>query len=137
MSLLCGALVLAGCGETPAEPGGSGSTTSPATATDLPTTAATPTTPRTSPPTKPVTPPPPDKSGTSTTLRGKVSRVEVEGGCLVLDATNGGRYQLTGKVGDLRPGMTASVRGRVDPGLRSTCQVGPILVVEEVLESAT
>jgi hypothetical protein len=126
VSVLCAGLALAGCGTSTGEPGAPGTSATPTT--------LAPTTSRTKPPTAPVTPPP-AKDQVSLTMTGTVARAEVEGGCLVLEAARG-RYQLAGEVDGLRPGLTATVLGHVDDGLMSTCQVGPILVVERVVRTS-
>jgi Protein of unknown function (DUF5818) len=66
------------------------------------------------------------------TLTGTV-RAGVEPNCLLLDATDGGRYLLVGgERAELRPGSRVAVTGRVDRDLLSTCQQGDPLVVASI-----
>jgi len=55
----------------------------------------------------------------------------VEHGCIVLRADNGSMYQLMGSTDALiRPGNRVSVRGRLNPGIVTTCMQGtPLQVV--------
>lgn len=67
-----------------------------------------------------------------TSLTGMVEMSEIEGGCLVL-RTGGVTYELLG--GDrtlLRPGARVTVEGRVNPGVATICQVGPVFEVSAV-----
>lgn len=63
------------------------------------------------------------------TLRGEV-RKGVELGCLVLN-TGGREYLLVHPTSELRPGVTAVVRGRIEPSMVTTCMQGTPLVVSE------
>jgi hypothetical protein len=63
------------------------------------------------------------------TLTGRVEKLDVEGGCLVL-RVGSQTYQLLG--GDpvvLQPGNEARVTGILRPDLTTVCQVGPVLDV--------
>lgn len=70
------------------------------------------------------------------TLTGEVSGSDVEGRCLVLTVPGGERYQLVGQVADVRPGATVTVRGHVDDGMATTCQIGPAFVVDSLTTSS-
>jgi hypothetical protein len=73
----------------------------------------------------PTSPPPPGQ----TTLTGTVEMAEVEGGCLVL-RSGPTTYELMG--GDpqvLRPGNEVVVEGKVNTGVVTICQVGPVFEV--------
>lgn len=75
--------------------------------------------------------PPPAKDGQVITVRGRVERVELEGGCTVLRADTGTTYQLMG--GDpsiVKPGATVQIRGRLRADLMTICQMGPVLEVD-------
>ncbi|MEV0705010.1 hypothetical protein AB0I53_44825 [Saccharopolyspora sp. NPDC050389] len=63
------------------------------------------------------------------TVRGVV-RSGVEQGCLVL-STADREYLLVHPPSTLRPGVTAVVRGRLEPGMVTTCMQGTPLVVSE------
>ncbi|WP_155374915.1 DUF5818 domain-containing protein [Catellatospora vulcania] len=74
--------------------------------------------------------PPPAKDGQVISVRGRVERVELEGGCTVLRADTGTTYQLMG--GDpniVKPGATVSIRGRLRDDVMTICQMGPVLEV--------
>ncbi|MBB5159786.1 hypothetical protein [Saccharopolyspora phatthalungensis] len=62
-------------------------------------------------------------------MRGVVRR-GVEPGCLVL-GTAERQYLLVNPSPALRPGVTAVVRGRLEPALVTTCMQGTPLVVSE------
>lgn len=62
-------------------------------------------------------------------MRGAV-RSGVEPGCLVLN-TGDREYLLVHPPPELRPGVTAVVRGRIEPGMVTTCMQGTPLVVSE------
>ena len=66
-------------------------------------------------------------AGRETVLTGTVE-AGVEPGCLLLQAS-GVLHQLVGAVQGLAPGQRATVRGRPDPGLLTTCQQGTPFVV--------
>ena len=66
-------------------------------------------------------------AGRETVLTGTVE-AGVEPGCLLLQAS-GVVHQLVGAVQGLAPGQRATVRGRPDPGLLTTCQQGTPFVV--------
>ena len=66
-------------------------------------------------------------AGRDTVLTGTVE-AGVEPGCLLLQAS-GVLHQLVGAVQGLAPGQRATVRGRPDPGLLTTCQQGTPFVV--------
>lgn len=106
--------VLGACAEGPGGPGG---------------------TPSPTPPTAPVTPSPPMPTVSppvgERTITGEI-HAGVEATCLVL-RTGGDDYLLVGDYGDLRPGMTATVRGYPDPDLMTFCQQGTPFVVTEVV----
>lgn len=111
---VCGLILIAGCADDSAAPGGaSGTATRPAT------------------PDVSSSPAPLPSAGDVVTLRGTVTE-GVEAGCLVL--TSGGVvYTLTGpSVRELRPGQEVEVDGRVDEGMLSTCQQGKIFTVTAV-----
>lgn len=116
--------VLGACAESPGDPGGTPSPTPP---------TATP--PATTPPAAPVTPSPPMPTVSppvgERTITGEI-HAGVEATCLVL-RTGGDDYLLVGDYGDLRPGMTATVRGYPDPDLMTFCQQGTPFVVTEVV----
>jgi hypothetical protein len=57
----------------------------------------------------------------------------VEAGCLTITAPQG-TWTLVGATADLKAGDTVTVRGTVRDDLATTCQQGPVLWVEEVLE---
>ncbi|MGI8313040.1 hypothetical protein [Saccharopolyspora hattusasensis] len=100
-ALLSALIALAGCGEPPANP----------------------------PNSAPASPPAAQVAGTEVTLRGEV-RTGVELGCLVLN-TSDREYLLVHPPPELRPGVIAVVRGRIEPGMVTTCMQGTPLVVSE------
>ena len=80
-----------------------------------------------------------DLTVTSSTGRGYPITVEgrvdegVEAGCLTITAAQG-TWTLVGATAGLKPGDTVTVRGTVRDDLSTTCQQGPALWVDEVLE---
>lgn len=65
-------------------------------------------------------------------LTGRVAE-GVEAGCTVLRTEAGATYTLVGELGSVSAGTDVTLRGRVDPDRVSTCQQGPVFVVEEVV----
>ena len=80
------------------------------------------------------TPPSGGKSaGAELTVTGQVEFLDIEGGCLVLRSQDKG-YQLLGvRREELRPAETLTVRGRLRTDVFTTCQVGPVLEVIELV----
>ncbi|WP_421671775.1 hypothetical protein [Saccharopolyspora spinosa] len=101
-ALLATLIAVAGCGEPPANPPNSAPAASPPVA---------------------------QVAGTEVTVRGEV-RNGVEHSCLVLSADDR-EYLLVHPPPELRPGVTAVVRGRIEPGMVTTCMQGTPLVVSE------
>jgi hypothetical protein len=128
--LLLSTLLLAGCGigNPPAytpypPPSTTPATTSPAAGSESP----VPTSPNEPFPTLS------GKGGVSgeTTVVGVVEE-GVEHGCMIL-RTDGQMYQLVGSADpQIKPGARLSVRGRLNPGLVTTCQQGTPLQVVSV-----
>lgn len=85
-------------------------------------------------------------------VSGTLGFESIEGGCPYLAVDDGTRYQviypegwrldsssgaLTGPDGQsYRPGTSISVRGSIDNGMSSTCQIGPFLRASEVLSAS-
>jgi hypothetical protein len=124
LQLLAGCLLaglLAAACAAPGDDGGAGQ----GVATTVPTTTPTPTT-------APGKRTEPTRTGGPVTVSGTVAE-GVEPGCLLLEATDGGRFLLIGgERAQLRPGRRLAVTGRVDRGLLSTCQQGEPLVVASI-----
>jgi hypothetical protein len=74
----------------------------------------------------------PGKSGRAITVTGTVSD-GVEAGCLTI-SDGQGMWTLVGATTGLKAGDTVTVRGTVREDLATTCQQGPALWVDEVLE---
>lgn len=74
----------------------------------------------------------PPGRGRTITVRGTVDE-GVEAGCLTITAASG-TWTLVGATAGLKPGDTVTVRGTVREDLATTCQQGPALWVDEVLE---
>jgi hypothetical protein len=74
----------------------------------------------------------PNRRAGPVTVAGTVA-AGVEPGCLLLKADDGGSFLLVGgERAELRPGRRLAVTGRVDRGLLSTCQQGEPLVVASI-----
>jgi Protein of unknown function (DUF5818) len=64
------------------------------------------------------------------TVTGRVERVDVEGGCLVLRADSGRTFELAG--GDpavVAPGARVTITGTVRTDAATICQLGPVFDV--------
>jgi hypothetical protein len=70
--------------------------------------------------------------GRPITVKGTVDE-GVEAGCLTITAAKG-TWTLVGAMAGLKPGDTVTVRGTVRDDLSTTCQQGPALWVDQVLE---
>lgn len=71
-------------------------------------------------------------------LIGVLGSDAVEGGCLYVLTTDGTKYELVFPGGSalppgVAPGDAVSVTGELARGMASICQVGPILLVAEVV----
>ena len=74
----------------------------------------------------------PQGPGRPITVTGMVHE-GVEAGCLTITDAQG-TWTLVGATASLKPGDTVTVRGTVRDDLATTCQQGPALWVDEVLE---
>ena len=130
MALVLGlALTVAACGSVDGSTGASERAAS---------TGPTGPTPARQPPTPPwtytedLTLTSPPGRGRPVTVTGTVDE-GVEAGCLTITAAQG-TWTLVGATAGLKPGDMVTVRGTVRDDLSTTCQQGPALWVDEVLE---
>lgn len=65
-------------------------------------------------------------------LVGTVRRSDLEGGHWTLETEDGDRYQLSGKLGDLKDGAKVRVEGKVERDMMGIGMTGPSLAVSKI-----
>lgn len=72
-------------------------------------------------------------------LTGTMHFLDVQGGCWVLEADGGGRYELVGRQAALQPlhreGLRVTVEVQADPGLVGRCMVGRMVHLIRVVHT--
>jgi hypothetical protein len=77
------------------------------------------------------------KADGSFVLAGRMEFVNIETGCWVLVANDGRRFEPAGEQATLllKDGLRVTVRVTALAGVASVCQTGPIVQVEEILDT--